>query len=132
MGGVPVWTLFDTELFSTTNVNGVGDIEEHIRVGYVVVYVHDICIFTKTDDPQDHLEKLEKVLDSLRQHDLLTKGSKCSLFRTEMEFLGFLVSVDGTRPITSKVEAVVRMTPPETVSQLRSLWREECARTSPF
>ena len=31
-----------------------------------------------------------------------------------------LVSVDGTRPTPSKVEAVVRMTPPETVSQLRS------------
>ena len=37
-----------------------------------------------------------------------------------MDFLGFLVSVDGTRPMPSKVEAVVRMTPPETVSQLRS------------
>ena len=95
-------------------------LEEHIRAGYVVVYVDDICIFTKTDDPHEHLEKLEKVLDSLRQHDLLAKGSKCSLFRTEMEFLGFLVSADGTRPTPSKVEAVVRMAPPETVSQLRS------------
>ncbi len=65
-----------------------------------------ICIFTKTDDPHEHLEKLEKVLDSLRQHDLLAKGIKCSLFRTEMEFLGFLVSADGTRPTPSKVEVV--------------------------
>jgi hypothetical protein len=67
-------------------------LEEHIRVVYVVVYVNDICIFTKTDDLQDHLEKFEKVLDFLRHHDLLVKGIKCSLFRTEMEFLGFLVS----------------------------------------
>jgi hypothetical protein len=37
-----------------------------------------------------------------------------------MEFLGFVVSADGTRPTPSKVEAVVRMAPPETVSQLRS------------
>ena len=74
----------------------------------------------KTDDPHEHLEKLEKVLDSLRQHDLLEKGSKCSLFRTEVEVLGFLVSADGTRPTSSKVETVVRMAPPETVSQLRS------------
>jgi hypothetical protein len=95
-------------------------LEEHIRAGYVVVYVDDICIFTKTDDPLEHLDKLEKVLDSLRQHDLLAKGIKCSLFRTEMEFLGFLVSADGTRPTPSKVEAVVRMAPPETISQLRS------------
>jgi hypothetical protein len=41
-------------------------LEEHIRAVYVVVYVDDTCIFTKTDDPQEHLEKLEKVLDSLR------------------------------------------------------------------
>jgi hypothetical protein len=95
-------------------------LEEHIRTDYVVVYVDDICIFTKTDDPHEHLDKLVKVSDSLRQHDLLEKGSKCSLFRTEMEFLGFLVSTDGTRPTPSKVESVVRMDPPETVSQLRS------------
>jgi hypothetical protein len=95
-------------------------LEEHIRADYVVEYIDDICIFTKTDDPQEHLEKLVKVLDSLWQHDLLEKGIKCSLFRTEMEFLGFLVSADDTRPMPSKVETVVRMTPPETVSQLRS------------
>jgi hypothetical protein len=40
-------------------------LEEHIRAGYVVVYVDDICIFTKTDDPHEHLDKLQKVLDSL-------------------------------------------------------------------
>ena len=81
-------------------------LEEHIRAGYVVVYVDDICIFTKTDDPHEHLDKLVKVSDSLRQHDLLEKGSKCSLFRTEMEFLGFLVSTDGTRP-TGRTDFVV-------------------------
>jgi hypothetical protein len=95
-------------------------LEEHIRTGYVVVYVDDICTFTKTDDPHAHLDKLEKVFDSLRQHDLLVKARKCSLFRTEMEFLGVLVSADGTRPTPSKVETVVWMDPPETVSQLRS------------
>ena len=53
-------------------------------------------------DVDEHLEKLEKVLDSLREHDLLAKGNKCSLFRTEIEFLGFLVSANGTRPTRSQ------------------------------
>jgi hypothetical protein len=69
-------------------------LEEHIHAGYDVVYIDDNCIFTKTDDPHEHLETLEKGLDSLSQYDLLEKGRKCSLFRTEMEFLGFLVSAD--------------------------------------
>ena len=38
-------------------------LEEQICTGNVVVYVDDVCIFTKTDDPHEHLEKLS--LESL-------------------------------------------------------------------
>jgi hypothetical protein len=86
-------------------------------------------IFTKTDDPHEHLEKLEKVLDSIRQYDLSVKGSKCSLFRTELEFLSFWVSADDTRSTPSKVETVVRMSSPKTVSdRQRLLWSPRCEK----
>ena len=95
-------------------------LEEHIRGGYCAVYCDDIAIWTTSDDPLEHLDKVERVLTSLRAHQLLAKGSKCELFRHEMEFLGFLVGRDGVRPVPSKVEAVQAVPTPETVSHLRS------------
>ena len=95
-------------------------LEEHIRAGYCVVYCDDVCIFSKSDDPFDHLEKVEKVLASLRQHELLAKGSKCELFQRQVEFLGFLVSAEGVQPVPSKISAIQEVPVPETVSQLRS------------
>ena len=40
-------------------------LEEHIHVVYVVVYVDDICIFTKTDGPHEHLVKVRESLGFL-------------------------------------------------------------------
>ena len=95
-------------------------LRDHIRAGYCVVYVDDVCIFTQSDDPVDHLAKVEAVLTSLREHELLAKGKKCQFFRTEMEFLGFMVSGEGVAPVPDKVEAIRQVPPPETVSNLRS------------
>ena len=50
----------------------------------------------------------------------MAKGSKGEFFRTEMEFLGFVISWQGVAPRKSKVEAVLQVPAPETVSQLRS------------
>ena len=95
-------------------------LRDHIQAGYCVVYIDDVCIFTKTDDPEEHLAKVEAVLASLAEHELLAKGKKCEFFRSEMEFLGFMVSADGVAPVPGKVEAIRQVPPPETVSQLRS------------
>ena len=95
-------------------------LRDHIKAGYCVVYCDDIAIFSFSDDPREHLSRLEAVLQSLREHQLLAKGAKCELFRREIEFLGFLVSGKGVRPVEAKVEAITRLQAPETVSHLRS------------
>jgi hypothetical protein len=69
---------------------------EHIEAGYCVVYCDDIAIFSQSDDPLVHLQHLEAVLASLREHQLLAKGSKCEFMRREAEFLGFMVSGEVT------------------------------------
>jgi len=59
--------------------------------------------------------------DTLREHDLLIKGSKSELFRSQVEFLGFNVSAEGWSPTESKMSAVVDWPAPETVKNLHSL-----------
>jgi hypothetical protein len=92
----------------------------HIVAGYCLVYCDDIIIFGSSPDPFEHLRLVEKVLSSLREHSLLASGKKCEFFKRSIEFLGFVISEQGVAPIPSKVEAIVNVPAPETVSQLRS------------
>ena len=92
----------------------------HIAANYCVVYCDDVLIYTETNDPAEHMTKLTAVLDTLREHELLIKGSKTELFWSEVEFLGFQLSAAGWAPTESKVEAVLEWPAPETVKHLRS------------
>jgi len=98
-------------------------LHDHIVAGYCVCYSDDLLICTESDDPAEHLLKLTAVLDTLREYDLLVKGSKTKLFRKEVEFLGFQISVTGWVSTESKVVALVECPAPETVEHLRSFLR---------
>jgi len=52
------------------------------------------------------LERLRIVLDRLRDVGLKAKPSKCELFKTEIKFLGHMVSADGINPLPDKLEAI--------------------------
>jgi len=91
-------------------------LHDHIAVGYCVCYCDDLLICTESDDPSEHLVKLTAVLDTLREHEFLIKGSKTELFRTHVEFLGFNLSADGWSPTESKVSAVVEWLAPSETS----------------
>jgi len=67
-------------------------------------YLDDIVIYART--PEELLERLRAVLDRLREFGLKAKPSKCELFRTEIKFLGHLVSADGINPMPDKLEAI--------------------------
>jgi len=82
-------------------------LREHIVAGYYCVYTDDILIFTESDDPAEHMLKLEAVLETLRTNELLVKGAKWELFRTEVEFLGFKISPKDWAPTESKIATVV-------------------------
>ena len=82
-------------------------------------YCDDLLICTKSDYPAEHLVKLTAVLDTLREHELLIKGSKTKLFRTHVEFQGLNILAEGLSPTESKVSAVVEWPAPKTVKHLR-------------
>ena len=93
---------------------------DQIAANYCVLYCDSVLICTETDDPAEHMAKLTAVLDTLREHELLIKGSKTELFRAEVEFLGFQMSAAGWAPTESKVKAILKWPAPETVKHLRS------------
>ena len=70
-------------------------------------YLDDIIIYGRT--PEELLERLQMVLDKLRDAGLKLKPSKCVLFKTEIQYLGHLVSADGVNPIPDKIQALKRL-----------------------
>ena len=59
-------------------------------------YLDDILVYARS--PQELLERLRIVLDRLRDVGLKAKPSKCELFKTNIKFLGHMVSADGINP----------------------------------
>jgi len=67
-----------------------------------------------------HNHRLEKTLARLRAINMKIKTSKCRFLYTEITLLGFVINGNGIRPDSSKVESVLKMPRPNTVTELRS------------
>lgn len=66
-----------------------------------------------------HLDHLESVLQTLQQHVLFVKFSKCSFGTLEVEYLGHTVSGSGVAMDKSKVQAILDWPRPQNIKQLR-------------
>lgn len=84
---------------------------------FVMVYLDDILIYSK--NKADHEVHVRKVLQRLREEELIANIRKCEFFKTELEFLGFRVSGAGILPSSSKVKAIQEWPVPTNVQEVR-------------
>ena len=84
----------------------------------LLLYLDDIVVFSSTF--QQHLERLEVVLQRLKYESLKAKLSKCAFFQHEVRYLGHIISAKGVSTDPGKVEAVASWQPPTTILELRS------------
>lgn len=85
---------------------------------FCVVYLDDILIFSENEE--DHDKHIRLILDRLRHHNLYAKLSKCQFFRTELEFLGHIISANGISMSDDKVKAILECPAPRSVTEVRS------------
>ena len=83
-----------------------------------VVYIDDLIIYGKTID--EFLDRLERVLTVLAQHNVRLKPSKCFFGFTEILFLGHIFSASGYRLSDDRKQYVQNIAVPTTVKQLKS------------
>ena len=81
-------------------------------------YLDDLLIAGRSFE--EHLDNLDKIFKRLSEHGLKVNPSKCSLFRTEVDYLGHKVGSDGIRPLDTNVAAINDFPRPKTIKQLRS------------
>ena len=69
----------------------------------------------------DHLSKVQEVLNRLKKHNLSLKLSKCQWATQEISYLGFKVSTHGVAPDEAKINAIKHLKMPESTREIRSL-----------
>ena len=85
-------------------------------LSYAMTYLDDI-IFSKNEE--DHLRHLEEVFCQLRQAGLKMKCSKCDFFKSEIHYLGHLISADGISPLPDKLDTIKKMPMPKHMKEIK-------------
>lgn len=84
----------------------------------ILIYMDDIIIFSKTIE--EHLSKLRKVFQRLRNAGLTLKPSKCEYLKEKINVLGYSVSREGLQPDESKLIAIRNFPTPKNVKSVQS------------
>ena len=85
---------------------------------FVRVYLDDILCIT-CGSFKEHLNQLEQVLTRLKDAKLKVNLKKSSLAKPELEYLGYWITREGIKPVTKKIEALVKIQTPRTKRELR-------------
>jgi hypothetical protein len=85
----------------------------HSQIGSnVLTYVDDIIV--KTTKQENHIADLQETFANFRQAGLKLNPEKCVFGVKKGKFLGCLVSTKGIEANLNKIEAILRMEPPNT------------------
>jgi hypothetical protein len=84
----------------------------------IVVYLDDILIYSLSKEK--HLEDLKNVFEVLVQNKLFYKMSKCEFFQEHISFLGHVIDKHSIAMDPTKVQAIVKWSPPKNVQEVCS------------
>ncbi len=71
----------------------------------LLIYLDDVIVLGRTQE--ENLDRLEDALDRILRAGLKLKPVKCKLMKTEVLYLGHIISKDGLKPNPKLVEAVL-------------------------
>ena len=102
----------------TTFCNLMNDVLFDYMDAFVVVYLDDIVVYSKT--LTEHEKHLRLVFKRLRENRLYVKPEKCEFAHEEIIFLGHKISAGLIRMDKGKVQAIMEWSVPTKVTELRS------------
>jgi len=89
-----------------------------IKEGVVVVYLDDILIFTET--LEEHQRVTRRVIELLQKNNLFLKPEKCEFEKTEVEYLGVIISQNSVKMDPVKVAGVMEWPTPSNRKEVQS------------
>ncbi|KAL4272312.1 hypothetical protein GQ457_13G016830 [Hibiscus cannabinus] len=83
---------------------------------FVIVFIDDVLIYSRNKD--EHVEHLRIVLQTLREHQLFAKFSKCEFWLSKVAFLGHVISAKRVMVDLKKVQTILDWRPPRNVGEV--------------
>ena len=80
-------------------------------INFAFGYLDDVLVFSA--DMEQHLAHVRVLFERLREADLKLSKRKCSFLKAHVQYLGHYISGQGLEPVPEKLEALVKMPPPE-------------------
>nr|GEZ15039.1 putative reverse transcriptase domain-containing protein [Tanacetum cinerariifolium] len=71
---------------------------------FVIVFIHDILIYSKSRKEQEGHLKL--ILKLLKEEELYAKFSKCEFWLSKVQFLGYVIDSEGIHVDPTKIESI--------------------------
>ncbi|GFT03560.1 hypothetical protein TNCV_2986781 [Trichonephila clavipes] len=85
---------------------------------FVSPYLDDVLVASSTEE--EHREHLKMVFERFQQYGLRINVSKSVMGADQVEYLGFLITAEGSRPLPEKFQAILNCKLPETIHDLRT------------
>lgn len=85
---------------------------------FTVAYVDDLLVISSSFS--DHISHLQQVFTKIREAGMTLNFKKSCFCRTEVKFLGYVLSTRGISPDPKRIEAVQKFGTPRNVKQLQS------------
>ena len=82
-----------------------------------LIYIDDVIVYGSSFD--EHIGRVEQVLQRLQDAGLKINPRKCELLQTEVVFLGHLVSGEGVKPNPTNIEKILSWPQPKTPKQAK-------------
>jgi hypothetical protein len=95
----------------STFQRAMNNIFRSVLYKYVLVYLDDIIIYSKTFE--DHMNHLRRVFELLQAAGLGFNQTKCEFLKTEIEYLGYVVSKEGITPNNKKIQSILTYPEPK-------------------
>eukprot|EP00253_Pinus_taeda_P021744 PITA_21744 len=110
-------------LFGLTNAPAtfmclMNNIFHHYLERFVLIFIDDILIYSRT--MEEHHEHLRMVLQTLPEHQLYEKFSKCDFFKEEIQYLGHVITKEGITVDPEKIKVIMDWPVPKDVADIRS------------
>ncbi|UYV69220.1 hypothetical protein LAZ67_6002864, partial [Cordylochernes scorpioides] len=87
------------------------------NLDFAFVYLDDILVASKTEE--EYYSHLVTLFSRLNSYGLRINLSKSKFLVQEIDFLGYLITSHGVKPLPTKVKAILEYKKPKTVHELR-------------